>query len=111
MLSANISRETRRAIYRRDHYRCALCDSPRSIQVHHVIKRSQGGSNSPENLITLCMYCHAVIHGTRLPDYPEWMNQEELSRAAVEYVADYYAGSWWPWKDTYQEMRRKEGGG
>ena len=99
MINAGISNELRKAVYRRDNYRCALCDSPRSIQIHHVMKRSQGGKNDQQNLITLCMYCHAVIHGTRLPDYPEWMNQEELSRAAVEYLADCYAGEWYPWEE------------
>ena len=111
MISANVSNHTRKAVYARDHYRCALCDSPRGIQIHHVIPRSQGGGNQPDNLITLCMYCHAVIHGTRFPDMPDWMDQAELSQAAVEYVADHYAGSWWPWAQNYMEMRtgREEG--
>lgn len=109
MLSAKVSNETRRRVYRRDHWRCALCDSPRGIQIHHVIKRSQGGSNDPMNLITLCMYCHAVIHGTRFPDWPEWMTQEELQQAAVEYVADLYAGHWWAWEKTCRQMK-EEGG-
>ena len=67
-----------------------------------------GRGDQPDNLITLCMYCHAVIHGTRFPDMPDWMDQAELNQAAVEYVADHYAGSWWPWAKNYMEMR--EGG-
>ena len=110
MLSANISKETRKAVYKRDHYRCALCDSPRAIQIHHVMKRSQGGSNVPENLITLCMYCHGVIHGTRWPEMPEWMDQAELNQAAVEYLADYYAGSWYPWERGQSQYEREQGG-
>ena len=55
------------------------------------------------------MYCHAVIHGTRFPDMPDWMDQAELSQAAVEYVADHYAGSWWPWAKNYMEMRGEGG--
>ena len=69
---------------------------------------ARAGGDQPDNLITLCMYCHAVIHGTRFPDMPDWMDQAELSQAAVEYVADHYAGSWWPWAKNYMEMR--EGG-
>ena len=68
MISANIPNSVRKAIYKRDGYRCALCDNNRGLQIHHVMKRSQGGSNSPHNLITLCMYCHNTIHGTRFPD-------------------------------------------
>lgn len=98
MLSASISNHVRKAVYARDNYRCALCDSPRGLQIHHVMKRSQGGSNDAQNIITLCMYCHNVIHGTRFPEWPEWMDQAELAQAAVEYLADYYAGTWYPWE-------------
>ena len=97
MLSANISSQTRKAVYRRDHYRCALCDSTRGLQIHHVMNRSQGGLDTEQNLITLCMYCHAVIHGTKFLEWPDWMDQEELQQAAVEYLADLYAGRWYPW--------------
>ena len=75
MISANVSNHTRKAVYARDHYRCALCDSEQGLQVHHVVSRGQGGTNFPQNLITLCWRCHAVIHGTRFPDMPDWMDQ------------------------------------
>ena len=54
MIGARISNETRKAVYRRDGYRCALCDDTRGLQIHHVVLRSQGGTNLPQNLITLC---------------------------------------------------------
>ena len=98
MIPANLTNQTRKAVYRRDHYRCALCDSPRSIQIHHCISRGQGGTNSPMNLITLCMYCHGTIHGTRFPEHPDWMDTTELAQACVEYLADFYAPDWYPWE-------------
>jgi 5-methylcytosine-specific restriction endonuclease McrA len=30
--------------------------------VHHIIQRSVGGSDSPDNLITLCRSCHDSKH-------------------------------------------------
>ena len=99
MISANVSNHTRKAVYARDHYRCALCDSNRGIQIHHVIKRSQGGGDQPDNLITLCMYCHAVIHGATDP-YADYMNAEELHQACAEYLGDLYANLgqvWYPY--------------
>ncbi len=33
MISANIPTSTRKAIYRRDGYRCALCDSTQYLQI------------------------------------------------------------------------------
>ena len=42
MISANIPTSTRKAIYRRDGYRCALCDSTQYLQIHHIIPRGKG---------------------------------------------------------------------
>ena len=49
-MNANISTATRRRVYRRDGYSCALCDSTRFLQIHHHIPRGEGGGNSPHNL-------------------------------------------------------------
>ena len=105
MIGANITHATRKAVYRRDHYRCALCDSTDGLQIHHVVTRGQGGTDFPHNLITLCWRCHAVAHGTQMPDYP--MDTAELCQACVEYVADYYADEgklWNPWEKDMQDL-------
>ncbi len=88
-ISANISNSTRKAVYRRDGYRCALCDSTKYLQIHHAVKRSLGGSNRPENLITLCADCHALAHGMNLRDVVD-MDQDAMEQAITEYLADYY---------------------
>lgn len=98
MISANIPTSTRMAVYRRDGYRCAICDSPKYLQIHHVIPRSHAGSDFPENLITLCSVCNAAAHGTRLPGYED-ITEEAMEQACVEYVSDYYAEEgWYPFK-------------
>ena len=111
MISANIPNATRKAVYRRDGYRCALCDSTRYLQIHHYCKRSLGGNDTPHNLITLCADCHALAHGTYLQDWqlatryvhglpvvePQ-ITQEDVDQAIAEYLADYYAPEWWPYK-------------
>lgn len=96
MLSANISNQERKAIYRRDGYRCALCDSTKYLQIHHHVPRGEGGTNSPHNLITLCANCHALAHGTNLQDWQD-ITQEDIQQACTEYLADYYAPGWNPW--------------
>ena len=88
MITANIPNSVRRSVYRRDGYRCALCDSATGLQIHHIVHRSEGGSNLPQNLITLCWKCHAVAHGTRMPEYPEYVDREYIEQACVEYAAD-----------------------
>lgn len=98
MISANISKATRKAVYRRDGWRCALCDSPKYIQIHHVVKRSLGGSNDPMNLITLCSDCHALAHGTDLNG--AGISKDEMEQAIVEYLSDYYAEQGTPWNPS-----------
>jgi len=60
----SVRREHR--ILERDGYRCAVpgCSSHRNLQVHHVVFRSRGGSDAPENRIALCAWHHQRgIHG------------------------------------------------
>lgn len=103
-LSASIPAATRRAVYRRDGWRCALCDDVRGLQIHHVMPRSAGGSDDEMNLVTLCWRCHAEAHGTYLPERhpnapgtPEEMVafrmelMNDYAQQLVEYVADLYA--------------------
>ena len=95
-MTANISNELRKKIYRRDSYACALCDSSQGLQVHHVIPRGEGGTNCEHNLITLCSYCHSHVHGR--PLYDTDVTAEDVEQACVEYLADYYAPDWNPWR-------------
>lgn len=90
MISANVDNATRKAVYKREGYRCALCDSTKYLQIHHVVKRSVGGSSGPQNLICLCANCHALAHGTNLQGWVD-VDQEHIEQAIVEYLADYYA--------------------
>ena len=40
------------------------CTSRHRLQVHHIVPRSLGGDNHPDNLTTLCWFHHqVVIHG------------------------------------------------
>lgn len=100
MISAKINNNTRKAVYRRDGWRCALCDSTKYIQIHHIVKRSQGGSNSMHNLITLCADCHALAHGMDLRGLADVEMDRPVDQAIVEYMADLYAEQgviWNPW--------------
>ena len=45
-----------------DRHKCTECGSKESIEVHHVIPRSRGGSNAISNLLTLCDVHHQQKH-------------------------------------------------
>ena len=47
----------------RDKYTCQCCGKKNCrVEVHHIKFRSDGGSDTLENLITLCEDCHKAIH-------------------------------------------------
>ena len=50
-------------VLHRDGYQCHKCKTKKGkLHVHHVIFRSNGGTDSPENLIVLCSDCHEKLH-------------------------------------------------
>ena len=57
----------REAILNRDNYTCQICGKKNTrLEVHHVIFRSQGGTDDENNLITLCEDCHSAIHDGKI---------------------------------------------
>jgi 5-methylcytosine-specific restriction endonuclease McrA len=57
----------REAILNRDNYTCQICGKKNiRLEVHHIIYRSQGGTNDENNLITLCEDCHNAIHDGKI---------------------------------------------
>jgi 5-methylcytosine-specific restriction endonuclease McrA len=50
-------------VLHRDGYQCQKCKTRKGkLHVHHVVFRSNGGTDSPENLIVLCSDCHDKLH-------------------------------------------------
>ena len=56
---------TKAYVLSRDNYTCQYCKGKSKdvkLQVHHITPRSKGGSNLPNNLLTLCNVCHNKLH-------------------------------------------------
>jgi hypothetical protein len=54
---------TKAYVLARDNYTCNICKKKNtSLHIHHIIFRSEGGSDEQENLITLCKSCHDKLH-------------------------------------------------
>ena len=50
----------RRVVFRRARWRCQACGRGGALEVHHVVKRAQGGSDFDfDRLVALCPPCHA----------------------------------------------------
>ena len=49
----------------RDGHKCRNCSGKTKdtvLEVHHLVQRKDGGSDRPDNLITLCKTCHSAYH-------------------------------------------------
>lgn len=58
--------ELRPVVFARDGYRCQaqileVCTF-RADEAHHILPRGRGGTDTLENLVTLCWYCHRHVH-------------------------------------------------
>ena len=51
----------------RDGFKCWNCGAHGPLHVHHIIRRIDGGSDRPANLITLCEKCHMDHHNGKKP--------------------------------------------
>ena len=70
---------TKKKVKQRENSRCQICgDRDGKIydsgviseaQVHHIVYKNKGGGNKPDNMVTLCDLCHAVIHEQRWKEY------------------------------------------
>lgn len=77
--------EVRYFVFARDKYTCQVCRKRNKVlNTHHIIYRSQGGTDRADNLITVCTDCHThknhqkgqilykwMIDGKQLPSYKE----------------------------------------
>ena len=60
---------TKAMVLNRDNYTCQCCKGKHKdskLEVHHIVFRSQGGSDEESNLITLCHTCHKDLHNGKI---------------------------------------------
>jgi 5-methylcytosine-specific restriction protein A len=88
------------SILRRDGYACQDCGSVfrggagmrrkrGSLEVHHIIPRSRGGSDHPRNLKTLCPSCHRGYTSELVSDLAQELRSEREvlgNRAALRWA-------------------------
>lgn len=54
-------RKLKEYVWLRDMW-CLCCGEPFDATPHHVIFKSHGGNDSPNNLVRVCTACHGKIH-------------------------------------------------
>ena len=56
-------------VLHRDRYTCQKCGKNQvKLHVHHIVFKSNGGTDASNNLITLCEVCHDKIHRHQTPE-------------------------------------------
>ena len=76
----------REAVLHRDKYTCQVCGKKNTrLEVHHIIYRSQGGTDDEDNLITLCEDCHDKVHNGQivLSKKPRRMNLKHATHMSI----------------------------
>lgn len=72
-------RETRLSI---DDHKCAICESHKDLNVHHITYKNFGHENPEKDLLTLCHLCHALCHRIRVVSQ-NWSNERRQTKDAV----------------------------
>ena len=62
------------AVKKRDGFKCTRCGATKEealqLHSHHIVPKSAGGKDTPDNLTTLCIECHIKAHaGTERGDF------------------------------------------
>ena len=60
----NIPPAVRRAVLRRDHQRCRIpgCRNATFLDLHHIVRRAEGGAHHAKNLLTVCGAHQRALH-------------------------------------------------
>ena len=61
---------------------CTVCFKEGETHLHHIVPRKQGGPDTLNNLIELCLACHAKAHFERA----DWQKRQRagIERAKME---------------------------
>jgi hypothetical protein len=77
--------DVRYFVFARDNYTCQVCKKKgRILNTHHIIYRSQGGSNRASNLISVCTDCHTYEHHQKGQILWKWMKEKKKAPSFKE---------------------------
>lgn len=91
----NISKETRAWVLERNGYTCQMCgvaagdidtyQPGRTVRLTmgHIIDKSKGGNDSPQNLRAICTNCNEGLQNTALPKPDQIHLLAQIRRATI----------------------------
>ena len=76
---------TKAFVLNRDKYTCQHCKTKQgTLEVHHIVFRNNGGSDEPDNLITLCRHCHRELHSGKINLNIKGLKRKNKQAAATQ---------------------------
>lgn len=66
-------------VFDRDNYTCQCCGKSKDkiLQTHHIVYRSNGGTNRVDNLITVCTDCHTAENHKKGGILYQWQEEHK----------------------------------
>lgn len=66
-------------VFARDNYTCQCCGKSKDkiLQTHHIVYRSNGGTNRVDNLITVCTDCHTSENHKKGRIFYQWQEEHK----------------------------------
>lgn len=92
-----LTSEQKRVVDLRDQRRCThvgrdgkRCNDDHWIHYHHIVLVSEGGTNEPENIVTLCSFHHDLVHQLNLPLDGEvtWLRSPQIAYGSISSQAE-----------------------
>lgn len=80
--ACDITQKVKNIVWERDGGRCIICGSPYAMPNSHIIRRSQGGLGTPENIVTMCQRCHRM--------YDQGPDRRAIEAFAEKYLREHY---------------------
>jgi len=90
-----IRKDLRLAIYLRDSFRCVYCcgdlhgAAPSDITLDHIKPASDGGDNSPANLVTACRSCNCSRQDKPLARFAGPETRKDIRRLTARKITKY----------------------
>lgn len=77
----SIPSKTKKTIFKEAQSRCPFCgeESIDTLEIHHILEKSLGGTDTPENLILVCSNCHSKITAGAITNSDVLKKKQNLS--------------------------------
>lgn len=102
--------DRRELVLARDDRECRFCgmtenehldEHDRSLDVHHVIPREDGGTDRTKNLVTLCRSCHQTLESLHGQAMSEVISAEDYSEDLQQFTKTW--NEYWETYDQYNQ--------